>query len=90
LSVDAVAAMRSRPSGTSWRSGHPRQADRGDLHPLSDATVKPRGKPPGAGRSVGRPRGPLRETADVVTLPAESLMLEIYAKGVLAPGGYSE
>jgi len=67
LSVDAVAAMRSRPSGTSWRSGYPRQADRGDLRPLSDATVKSRGKPPGAGRSVDRPRGPLQETADVVT-----------------------
>jgi hypothetical protein len=85
-----VAAMRSRPSGTGRRSGYPRQADRGDLRPLSDATVKPRGKPPGAGRSVGRPRDPLQATADVVILPAESLMLEIYAKGVFAPGGYSE
>jgi len=90
LSVDAVAAMRSRPSGTSWRSGYPRQADRGDLRPLSDATVKSWSKPPGAGRSVGRPRDPLQETADVVILPAESLMLEIYTKGVFAPGGYSE
>jgi len=54
LPVDAVAAMRSRLSATSWRSGYPRQADRGDLRPLSDATVKSRGKPPGAGRSVGR------------------------------------
>ena len=90
MSVNAVAAMRSRPSGTSWISGYPRQAERGDLHPLSNATVKSRGKPPGAGRSVGRPRGPLQVTADVVILPAESLVLEIYAKGVFAPGGYSE
>ncbi|MCC6036507.1 MAG: hypothetical protein LM559_05585 [Pyrobaculum sp.] len=52
--------------------------------------MKPRGKPPGAGHSVGRPRGLLQETADVVILPAESLMLEIYAKGVFAPGCYSE
>jgi hypothetical protein len=85
-----MAAMRSQPSDTSWRSGYPRQADRGDLLPLSDATVKSRGKPPGAGRSVGPPRGPLQETADVVTLLVEPLMLEIYAKGVFAPGGYSE
>jgi len=82
--------MRSQPSGTSWRTGYPRQADRGYLRPLSDATVKSRGKPPGAGRSVGQPRGPLQETAEVVNLPAGSLMLEIYAKGVFAPGGYSE
>jgi hypothetical protein len=81
--------MRSRPSGTGRRSGYPRQADRGDLRPLSDATVKPRGKPPGAGRSVGRPRDSLQETAEVVIPPA-SLMLEIYAKGVFAPGNYSE
>jgi len=89
LPVDAVAAMRSRLSATSWRSGYPRQADRGDLRPLSDAIVKSRGKPPGAGRSVGRLRDPLQGTADVVT-PAESLMLEIYTNGVFTPGGYSE
>jgi hypothetical protein len=77
--------MRSRPSGTGRRSGYTRQADRGDLRPLSDATVRPRGKPPGAGRRAGRPRGPLQVTADVVILHAESLMLEIYT-GRLRPG----
>jgi len=85
LSVDAVAAMRSRPSGTSWRSGYPRQADRGDLLPLSDATVKSRGKPPSTGRSVGRPRDPLQETADVVTPRGVPHVGDI-CKGRLRPG----
>ena len=37
-----------------------------------------------------RPTNRLQKAADVVILPAESLMFEIYAKGVFVWGGYSE